>query len=84
MEIQNSEGRMNCVQCWEEKKNFPPQLESEMLSIYNPFPCTYLNKKPLTLYIMYFFLSPRNLDIMKYTKLTAFKEKKLVVALHTD
>ena len=40
---------------------------------YTPPPPVYvLYGRPLALYIMCFFLFPRNLDIMKYTKLTLF------------
>ena len=37
-----------------------------------PPPPLYAHLKPLTLHMIYFFLDPRNLDIIRYTKLTLF------------
>ena len=39
------------------------------ISLHPPLLVCTLYRRPLTLYMMYFFLYPRNLDIIKYNKL---------------
>ena len=90
MEIQYSEVRAKCVSD-EKKTNFHIQSERDiiyahvLLSIYTPFPCTHtLWKVSDLVYDVFSFLYPKNLDSIKYSKLTAFHillyppEKKLV------
>ena len=57
--------------------NFNFQLEIDRPSTYYNYRFTpsasvsTLHRKPLRLYIIHFFLYPRNFDIMKYARLTA-------------
>ena len=65
MEIKNSEGRMKCVQ----RCIFISNCK-EIVHVDTPYyQSTHPPPVPLTLYIMYFFLYPKNLDIIKYKKL---------------
>ena len=64
---------MTCVNCLEETKfSFPSESHSicanMLLSVYTPPPC----KQILWKASMCMFFCPRNLDIIKCTKLTAF------------
>ena len=62
----------------EKKTNFHVQSERDspftyvLLQIYTPLPSTHTLEKVLHLVVDVFFLYPRNLDIIKYTKLTIF------------
>ena len=65
---------MTFVNCLEENKfSFPSESDSicanMVLSVYTPPPCKQILWKASDVHV---FLCPRNWDIIKYTKLTAF------------
>ena len=71
MEIQNSESRRKYVQCWIKKKfSFPIAIGKRNSMCCIPHPVHLFCGRSLTLYMIRFFLYPRNFDIINCTKLT--------------